>query len=248
MDIISQLHRNALHDVAHYKAYLERYHKDSLTLIDHYRHLRQLLPIYQLIESLMKTIELPAPLPTELNFLLERSKEIESDLAFLAPHVPAMYRDEITNSTQQYCDYLNTLDKNDVTACTEIFIHYLIRILGDLFGGQGLKKCVLDLYKHYTIFPTENEEGVKFYCFGKNTLKDFAAWLRQIEVGKDELDKFGTSAYQKNIAIFDELEATRMKLSQTQNYCNLFKKAAVVGTAALVTGAVLATTYTRFTL
>ncbi len=261
MSLISALHKHPLHNKAHYQPYLARYHAPDLTLLDHYMHLKQVLPIYQALEKKLRSKNFSPALPAHLSFALSRSAEIEKDIAFLKPHIPADKQDIQLESTKVYVDQLDAIKMQDKKVQTLLFSHFLIRILGDLFGGQGLKNCAVDLYKREKIYlPEMPTQGTRFYSFPKDALKDFSAWLNALKMDKkeeNEITDIATDAYQKHIDIFIELEKKRsttdklhkpvIKTGAAQNSssffnCRNFAKAAVV---AVVAGVAITTTINR---
>lgn len=258
MGILSRLRSgtNELHVITENKSYLVRYKKDELTLLDHYRHLSQLLLIYQAIEKKLKNQNFLPKLPVELAYLLNRSEEIKKDLKFLEPFIAKGKKDFFFKTTKSYEQYIDQMKINN-----EIFSHFLVRILGDLFGGQKIKGDVIRLYQRKGIFSEDHlEKGVHFYCFREKALGQFINWLNQQQLeNESNLVDYGNDAFRQHIFIFDELEQTRVEsgiqaeiekkliqLFQTQQYyCNFFKKAAAAGVAVVATSVVLTSFYSR---
>src|SRR5262249_693340 len=118
-------------------------------------------------------------------------------------------QNNILQSTQAYVDQLEKLNLTTPEGQIEILTHFLIRILGDLFGGQGLKNCVRTAFQREGL-KDENYSGTSFYCFKENALKDFSNWLNSLkELDENKIIGIATDAYQKHINIFQELESTR---------------------------------------
>lgn len=247
--LIARLHQHPLHNVAHYKPYLERYHHDTFRLLDHYRHLQQLLPIYQALEAKLLHSDFVAILPEHLHFALTRSKEIEKDLAALASLIPNVQSNQLLDSTQAYVTYLNSLDPSTPQGLSTLFSHFLLRILGDLFGGQGLKQGVTDALARESS-NCQDEFGRQFYVFPERALQNFSRWLKDFnEIDEEAVVESATNAYQRNINIFDELEATRAipvnrlaSISRNASSffnCSNITKAVAIGAATLATGVVI---------
>lgn len=225
--LIARLHQHPLHDTAHYQPYLARYHNENFQLLDHYRHLLQLLPIYRAIEVKMREADFHLILPEHLHFALTRSKEIEKDLDVLAQLIPNAQSNQLVKATSDYASLIDQLDVSTQEGKNTIFAHFLLRILGDLFGGQGLKQGVTDALKRGWYNP-EGNDGRAFYVFPDKALNDFAAWLKaESSEHDDAIVNFATDAYQRNINIFIELEQTRVapKPAHSQQLASISKNA-----------------------
>lgn len=215
--LIARLHQHPLHDTAHYKPYLARYHHESFQVLDHFRHLQQLLPIYRAIEAKLREAEFDLILPEQLHFSLTRSKEIEKDLAVLAPLIPNAQLNQLVKATTDYVTLINSINASTPEGKNTIYAHFLLRILGDLFGGQGLKKGVTDALSRGS-FNCEGNQGVAFYVFPDKALQHFSTWLNQEPTNNDDaIVAIATDAYQRNINILDELEQTRIAPKPTLN-------------------------------
>lgn len=225
-----------LHKFAEGMPFLKRYQiPDDLTLRDHYLHLYQLLPIYQLLEDKMKLADKSFNLSAEFSDLLDRAKSIQFDLNFIFQHLPQKIKQiVILPATQAYLSYLNQL--NPDTDLNAILGHFLVRILGDLFGGQQLKDYVALLYKTNGI---DASGGTEFYTFRDHMLKNFTqSWLNHPPemIDEDEVVTFANESFDYHIAIFDALEKSR------KHSFAFFSPACLIATA--VTTAAIATTMT----
>ena len=225
-----------LHDEIEKKPFLKRYNQKVHTLTDHYRHLTQLLPIYQALEKKLNNPHFFLQLPEALQYLLTLSEKIKTDLQFLEFHVSKKYKNQVLQSTKNYVEHINQLDmkKNEI----EILSHFAVRIWGDLHGGQALKDYTLDLFKRERIY-IDNEKGVGFYCHSKEALKIFNHQVDALQFddeNKKNLIHFCNDSFGAHIKMVEELESTRRL--ETQNHCNLFQKAVLVG--ATVAGIALA--------
>ncbi|VVC74922.1 Heme oxygenase [Aquicella siphonis] len=268
MSLISRLHRNPLHNTAHYHPYMARYHEEGFTVLDHYRHLRQILFIYQALEIKLQDPAFSPKLPDDLDlsFALNRSAAIQNDLAFLKPLIPLVYQNEILPATREYAEQIRSIDVSTNEGRNQLFSHFLIRILGDLFGGQGLKSCAITAYQKAGIYQDKDPvPGTEQYHFRPGALKDFSSWLNRLELNdeqENDIVRHADDAYQKHINLFSDLESTRpasavpkpftAKTSVAQNTssffsCNTLTKAAAVGALALSTGLVITAAITRLT-
>jgi heme oxygenase len=266
----------ALHLAIEKKPYLMRYigkESSELTLVDHYRHLRQLKAIYDTFSALMNSSTFTPQLPENLAALLQRGSNIQHDLDFLSPHVTADNKDDILESTQQYADHLRQIPlEAGSTNNNELLINFLVSILGDLNGGQFLKTYVKRMYERNGIFSKDApDNGVRFYSFEKGTATNLTEWLKtfitfhneqaeeQAEYDEDAklLGKGAVDAFTMQSAIVDELEQTRLgapalkksEASVAKNNsaffsCNNIWKAAAATTASVAVGLVLAATLT----
>ena len=203
MTIITLLHRNVLHQAAHDEPYLKRYHSIELTLLDHYRQLYQLLPIYEVLEEKLKAKNFTYQLPEKHRHLLARSDEIRNDLMFLRPRVLSQGGECVLTLESTHL-YLKAIEA--MTSDHDIFIHFLVRVLGDMFGGNGLKKCMTDLCQAQHLAA---EKAVNFYTFKEGALKEFSQWLNEFAFEKETVDAPAKTAFQYNIDILKALETTR---------------------------------------
>jgi len=179
-----------LHSVVETKTYIDRYldeardgtneqqakryeGENSLTLLDHYRHLCQLLPIYEVLEKKIADENFNPPLPTEpLNLIqaLKQTDKIRNDLRFLRQHIYAREQNVLLETTEEYLDRLEALEVKKDENANEVLAHYLVRILGDLFGGQKIKSCIASMYERSQIQRTNADDGLNFCTFEKSTL------------------------------------------------------------------------------
>lgn len=264
----------ALHLAIEKKPYLMRYLGNAtgeLTLLDHYRHLRQLKTIYDTFSELMTSSAFTPQLPPSLAGLLQRGANIQHDLDFLSPHVTDDNKDDILDSTQQYADHLRQIPlEAGSTNNNELLINFLVSILGDLNGGQFLKTYVKRMYERNGIFSKDApDNGVRFYSFEKGTTDNLTNWLKSFITFHDEqaedavaydedaelLGKGAVNAFTMQSAIVDELEQTRpgtpalrqsetsvARNSSTLFSCNNTWKVAAAATATVAVGLVLAAT------
>ncbi len=244
MGLYSDIAKNtsAIHSQLDSLPYLTRYQSTQFTLVDRHRHLAQLLPIYEAIESKMKSLNVINLLPNEFFELSDRAKELKADIAFMRKNFRYKQDDEILASTQEYVDAIN-----NETSIARIFGHFLVRILGDLHGGQSTKKHVREIFERnrFDVNP-ESSEGIQFYTFKENTLIKLIGWLNQTAFeNTKEILLACDDSFKKHIAIFNELEATRA-VSVSEHIASFFAKPKVqAATALAMTSIGLAALYAR---
>ena len=232
-----------LHDEVHDKPFIKQYSQGKVSLADHYRHLSQLLPIYEAIENKINNHEVNIEIPEELAELSHRSERIKADMAYLRPYI--VKQDEaprLTEMTKEYAAYLQSLgesaDDQEV-----LFAHFLVRILGDLSGGQAFKGYIRALYDSRGL-PVQG--GVSFYEFGDDMHKRCNRWLDRLEAEDTgnriceshaimkRLIAKANDSFEVHIRIFDELDAPTMPglYRRGQGYGRFFVAGAVVATLA----------------
>lgn len=224
-----------LHKETEEKTFIDRYRdelreegakkfKDSgaLTLMDHYRHLCQLLPVYETLEKKIRDMHFAPSVPDSLKYLLNQSAKIKKDMDFLESRIQVKDKHWVTLSTYRYIQLLDKIMIREGEKANEVFAHFLVRILGDLLGGSKLKEYVSHLYERSNIPAEIREEGLNFYTFEKDTLKNMFAWLSRLSnqnnANQDDVitDKdyaqivtAANESFRMHISIFDELEQTR---------------------------------------
>lgn len=236
MSNLSKLHiqTREMHQVTERHDFLIRY-KDKVTALDHYRHLCQLQPIYEALEIHLKQDSFIPKLPEDLSELLMRSEKIKADISALEPHIPKQYRNPVILAAT--LDYVKALQNMQLNA--EIFAHFLVRILGDLFGGQAIKRYVRSMQARENIVFKNENDPVNFYLFSDKMLTRFSKWFEDYFL-TDDVIGFAKQAFEKHIAIFNELESTRIKQPVYTSYSflnNLSKEKVAV---ALVSAGVMA--------
>ncbi|MDR3492660.1 MAG: biliverdin-producing heme oxygenase [Gammaproteobacteria bacterium] len=225
------------HEAIHEQPFLLRYRNETVTLLDHYRHLSQLLPIYETLEKKLKAADFALMIPEEFNELLNRSEKIKSDMACISPYIMTADKDRIFPATQNYVKQLDSLEPRSYSDSVGILGHYLVRILGDLFGGQKLKDDVLELFKRTDVDTTPLYPGIKFYTFPANSLRNFSLWLNTLILAKEDyMIECANDSFKKHALIFQELETSRdFKPLNGHSFFEKNKKV-ILGTAALICG------------
>jgi heme oxygenase len=202
------------HKEVHDKPFIAQYSRGEVTLDDHYRHLKQLLGIYSVIENEINIQSFNIQVPLELHELIERKELIVEDLAFLRPYVSESVRlAPLANSTLQYIEYLKKLEIVDEKSNDILLAHFLVRILGDLSGGQSFKGYIKKLYEKQGL---GSDKGTAFYEFSEDMHKKCRMWLDSLTAGKQKLyedeDRMkviitaANHSFTMHMKIFDELQ------------------------------------------
>lgn len=245
-----------LHDQVHDKPFIAQYSQGKVTLIDHYRHLQQLEIIYCNIENMLKNPSFNYTVPLELQELVERRRLIASDMSFLERHIPpAVKRAPLANNTLHYIHYLQKFKMEYDETSDVLLAHFLVRILGDLSGGQSFKEYIKTLYKKEGLIKnSDSNEGVAFYEFSEEMHKKCARWLDTLTSGEHALHQdetrmkriinFANESFDIHIKIFDELYADQPRFSMNKpalnGSCFFAQPTVLAATAVAATAAVIA--------
>lgn len=138
---------------------------------------------------------------------LNRKANLEKDLAF---HFSENWREQITASPEGKA-YVERLHEIANTEPALLVSHAYTRYLGDLSGGQGLKRIISSALK------LDSEEGTKFYEFEQiptpEAKQQFKAKYREaldsLPVDDDLIEKIvaeANNAFQLNRNVLHELE------------------------------------------
>lgn len=145
--------------------------------------LRNLQAIYVALEhGLAQAERIP-----ELDFTpLYRSAAIEQDLAFLA--VP-----EDTPLCVAAQAYVQRLEVLSAERSPLLLAHAYVRYLGDLYGGQTLRRCVSRL------LPSESGQGLQFYDFGTpdqvaDLIAAFRSGLDRVQLDAEQAEAMAQEA------------------------------------------------------
>ena len=182
--------------------------------IDHYHHLCQLGRIYRALEAKMVAINYHG-FNDQFGYLLKRYHELNEDMAFFDNNIDKISGEfKICAATTNYVKYINKLDIKNDNDVLIIFGHFLNRILGDHFGGQGIKDQVSELCIRKKIRQANDKStnGINFYSFPDGSLKNILAWLDVDEMCLREACGYLSSeciskdGLRWHMPLFDELE------------------------------------------
>lgn len=213
-------------DVEETSVLRSRYKDGNIELFDHFHHLTNLYELYVLLEKLVSDKEFPYTLPRELCFLLERSKAIEIDINFLyqQPQIKEIlqyHKVGLLPTTKKYIDSIKKMDKENV------FIHFLMRILGDLYGGKFMGNYTMKLYKRKNLYTKCSSEGLdlpglKFYFLPAGTLRKLLKFIRPIIISEDVVLQEAAYSYDAHFDILNEMEKTRSQYVGSWHFITKF--------------------------
>jgi len=177
-----------LHRIAESTSFIRTFFAGNLTILQYRNFLLQLFHVYSAMEenpdSLFDDIELQKIYFPELLRSLRLSNDL--DLFFGEENWKSL---PILQSTQKYVDRIRLLKNNKDYA---IVAHHYTRYLGDLSGGQSMKRIVLKM------FPEEFHTGVHFYDFPEiANLNDFKVAYRNRLDSLSLVDSMGQSIIQE---------------------------------------------------
>lgn len=202
-----------VHNQAEGALFVKCFMAGSIDREDHTAHLRALLSVYEALEEGMRKHK-DHPVLSNIYFpALERSAKIKEDLAFLAGKDWESKLPE-TEAARNYADRLRKLAENNPV---RLVAHAYTRYLGDLSGGQILKKMA---QKHLGL----EQDGLAFYRFDiekPGTFKDeYRSRLDQLPLNdteKKEIIEEAKDAFLLNGKIFAEIEGQlRSKISKEE--------------------------------
>lgn len=135
-----------------------------------------------------------------------RTKAIEEDIAFYESKKGTKRSGTISPKTQSYIDHILRVSKENPTM---LLAQSYVRYLGDLSGGQVLKKIIAKT------FALESADGLAFYEFP--ALEDFQAFKEKYrslmnempltDAEQSELVEEAKSVFDLNKDLFVELES-----------------------------------------
>lgn len=204
----------ASHDRLDSCDFLKRYSEGSLSLLDHLFHLIQLKEIYQAIELRFDELSLKSPESYFLAYFFDdwrRSSRIQADIEFLwecLSESPGGVVQRLLISTKELVHKIKIADEAQLVG------HFLVRILGDLFGGQVIKKQLQKLYQGLGPLEFLELSGLSFYCFSPElNTRSMGSKLREIQVSESEKAKILEAtalSFASHEAIFLEAEGHRI--------------------------------------
>ena len=169
------------HEQAENTAFMRLFAAGLLTEKEYAHYLTQMVLIYTALESKLKGSVLMKALQG-----IERVPNMRKDLAYYTEKVGVLPISCIT------MDYYNRIVKmkND----SELFAHYYVRVGGDLFGGQMLKKLV--------------KGANSWYDFDETRSAELKMNLRKLAI--PDLARAADDAYWENIMILDDIVTTKL--------------------------------------
>jgi heme oxygenase len=145
---------------------------------------------------------------------LSRRDALIADLTYLC--APANWRDVVANSitdaTRDYVKYVKNLAKHEPQL---LLAHAYTRYLGDLAGGQILKKKIKK-----ALSLDDGEKGIEFYEFPEiKDIKEFKelyrAQLNKADLSQEQADGFvaeANNAYNYNLNLFRAIEKVVLEM------------------------------------
>lgn len=129
------------HKKAERSQFIGRIIKKTLTPHQYYLYLANMLPMYSVLEEAAGKTDIFKGIGSikRVNHLKSDVEELEKIHKFRKPF--------IANATYEYCDYI----MNHISTDREkLLAHVYVRHMGDLSGGQIIKKMIHGSGKHYT--------------------------------------------------------------------------------------------------
>lgn len=211
--------------------FIQRYFTATMTLLDHYRHLLELLAIYQALEKKLSEIHLPS----HIKSILFRANLIKQDLAFLDQKVRYLLVDPIIASLIAHT-YAETINKmySFLEGRDQLFMHCLVRILTDMSACNRFQKTLRKLYSHQKLSGLDDPKaGIRFYDFTEDDKKQIQVWLDQFTWREERnIKRFGVEARDWHAEIYNNLNKTpgfAWDVNSTTLFC---AAATVVGAVA----------------
>ena len=173
-------------------------------------YLRNLQAIYLALEKGLADAERPP----EMDFApLLRSSALAQDLAFLAP--PAD-----TPLTEATHDYVRRLEALGAAHSPLLLAHAYVRYLGDLHGGQLMRRCVA------RVLQGNGMDGLHFYDFGTpervaELIEAFRSGLDQLPLDAAQAEAMAEEArlgFGLHIALFRQIPHAAVEQSATGGF------------------------------
>ncbi len=186
--------------------YLRAIFRGGLDTQTYTYQLESLRDVYKEMEELFRTNS-SDPILSKVYFPeLFRTKALEEDIKFFQSKFNAKLRGKVTAATQNYIDHIKRVAKeNPYLLVAQSYVRYL----GDLSGGQAIKKVIAKT------FSLEGADGVAFYEFPE--IQDHQAFkgiyrtamdtLPLSDAQKTELVEESKKVFDLNKNLFVELES-----------------------------------------
>jgi len=176
----------------------------TVTLAEYVLFVRNLLPIYQAFERPMEHTKATARLAPFLDTRLDRSESLIQDLDNIIGR-DAWLDLPLMPSAKKYSHLIQQMKKAE---SIDLLGHIYVRYLGDLNGGQVLRRILADSFNL-------NACCLKFYCFPaisdlKNFRVEYRRQLNAFEVDTSEKSAIVGAAvrgFQLNINVSNEIVA-----------------------------------------
>ena len=208
VDLASQLREGTKksHSMAENTGFISCFLKGVVEKSSYRTLLADLYFVYSAMENqIMRLAGEHHPVVSHINFIeLNRRESLEKDLLFyFGPQWQSNLK--ISSSAQAYVDRINHIAKEK----PELLIgHHYSRYLGDLSGGQLLKKITQKALK------LPDDEGLQFYIFEniddeKNFKNKYRSTLDSLPINQEMADLIieeANNAFRYNMDVFKELE------------------------------------------
>lgn len=202
------------HKVAERTKLIISYKEDTVTLEHHILHLFQLKKIYDELEKRIKSI---IQFPNDLALFSERSKMIEKDLEFLC-NLPQISKETLKVQLRVLSSTNDLVTKMDKMTEEQIFMHYVMRILGDIYGGRPLQRHVTILYQKNGLYQSLGRDGgsynndvpgLHFYFFPPGTTEKFEKFINTHKItqslSEERIRVLSDESYCVHTQIFTEI-------------------------------------------
>lgn len=183
--------------------------------------LESLKYVYEVMENLFE-INKNDPILSKVYYSeLNRLESLNEDITFFQKKFNTSLRGKISNATAKYIQYIESVASSRPAM---LVAQSYVRYLGDLSGGQAIKKVLVKS------FGLEGNDGTAFYEFPKiSNLNEFKGIYRQAldtlpfdELQKKELLEEARTTFDLNKFLFLELDDDLRKNIGEEKYQSLF--------------------------
>lgn len=165
----------AHHRLAETTTFIQAFFKGNFSLKEYGLYLLQLVHVYRALENAMHHYRIHPLLKNVFFEQLNRAEPLARDLDHYF-NSQKWETTPLTEPTQLYVDRIRYIQEHQDYL---LIAHAYTRYLGDLSGGQAMKKILIRSY------PGESQGGVHFYEFPQ--IADFNAFKDQYRLQLDEL-------------------------------------------------------------